>query len=127
MNGSHLNDTQMPPRRDIMTLQQFKTRGLALIGAGLFALALLVVSGMGSAAPTARADGPVRATPSGAIAARLPAPAPARPFGQLLGPSCPEGTILIMWDMPVYDSDGLFVVGHVSVPFCIPEDLEPAG
>ena len=29
--------------------------------------------------------------------------------------------------MPIYDADGLFVVGYETVWVCIPDDLEPAG
>jgi hypothetical protein len=32
-----------------------------------------------------------------------------------------------MWEKPVYDANGLFVIGWELVPYCIPEDLEPAG
>jgi hypothetical protein len=41
--------------------------------------------------------------------------------------SCPEGTVLVMWDMPIYDDEGLFVIGYEPTPFCVDEDLEPAG
>jgi hypothetical protein len=40
---------------------------------------------------------------------------------------CPKGTVSIVHEMPVYDEDGLFVVCYKKVPFCVPEDLEPAG
>lgn len=43
------------------------------------------------------------------------------------GNGCPEGTILIMFDMPIYDDEGLFVVGHEPTPMCIDEDTQPAG
>lgn len=46
---------------------------------------------------------------------------------KVLGQPCPEGQILIMWDKPIYDEQGLFVVGHEKVPVCIPENTEPAG
>ncbi len=38
---------------------------------------------------------------------------------------CPEGTYLVMFKMPIYD--GLFVVGHELVPYCIDENTVPAG
>lgn len=40
---------------------------------------------------------------------------------------CPKGTVASPFEMPIYDKDGLFVVGFRTVWFCIPEDLEPAG
>ncbi|MGH8611228.1 MAG: hypothetical protein ACREYF_04040 [Gammaproteobacteria bacterium] len=40
---------------------------------------------------------------------------------------CPSGTFLSPFDMPIYDDEGLFVVGYQTVWFCLPEDLEPAG
>lgn len=40
---------------------------------------------------------------------------------------CPAGTVEIWWDMPVYDEQGLFVVGHTPTRTCIPEGLDPAG
>lgn len=44
------------------------------------------------------------------------------------GQLCPEGTFPSYFDMPIYDEDeGLFVVGHEPVLFCLDEDLEPAG
>jgi hypothetical protein len=43
-------------------------------------------------------------------------------FGQ-----CPAGHHLSPFEMPIYDDDGLFVVGYETVWFCIPDDLEPAG
>ena len=46
---------------------------------------------------------------------------------QILGQPCPEGQILIMWDKPIYDEQGLFVIGHEKVPVCIPENTQPAG
>ena len=40
---------------------------------------------------------------------------------------CPEGSSLIIWDAPVYDEEGLFVVDSEPTPVCIPDDLEPEG
>lgn len=40
---------------------------------------------------------------------------------------CPPGTVLTPFPMPIYDDDGLFVIGHETVWYCLPEDLEPAG
>lgn len=41
--------------------------------------------------------------------------------------NCPPGYHPSPFDMPIYDDDGLFVVGYETVWFCIPDDLEPAG
>lgn len=41
--------------------------------------------------------------------------------------NCPADTHPVPFDMPVYDEDGLFVVGHYTVWFCIPDDYEPQG
>lgn len=50
------------------------------------------------------------------------------PVGGLKGLiSCPEGYHPSPFDMPIYDEDGLFVIGHETVWICIPDDLEPAG
>ncbi|MDN3638616.1 hypothetical protein QWY82_07345 [Simiduia curdlanivorans] len=46
--------------------------------------------------------------------------------GDELAP-CPAGSVEIWWDMPVYDEQGLFVVGHTATRTCIPESLDPAG
>jgi len=124
MNG-HSNETHMTLRKDSRTWRRLKARGVALLGAGLLALALLAGAGMGLASPAARADGPT------AVVSPTPPPvrAPARTIavGGLLGPSCPAGTILVIFDQPVYDRNGLFVIGTTPVPYCVPEDLEPAG
>ncbi len=40
---------------------------------------------------------------------------------------CAEGHHLSPFEMPIYDDDGLFVIGHETVWVCIPDDLEPAG
>ncbi|MEO0536563.1 MAG: hypothetical protein AAF215_22125 [Cyanobacteria bacterium P01_A01_bin.123] len=47
--------------------------------------------------------------------------------GVINGNGCPEGTHLVMFDQPIYDEEGLFVVGYEPVPYCIDDDLEPAG
>jgi len=44
-----------------------------------------------------------------------------------LAAPCPKGTSLSPFEMPIYDDDGLFVVGYQTVWFCIRDDLEPAG
>ncbi len=41
--------------------------------------------------------------------------------------NCPPGTQPTPFDMPIYDDEGLFVVGYKTVWFCLPDDLEPAG
>lgn len=40
---------------------------------------------------------------------------------------CPEGTYLVMFKMPIYDAQGLFVIDHKLVPYCIDENTVPAG
>ena len=40
---------------------------------------------------------------------------------------CPEGTYKVMFKMPIYDDNGLFVIGHKLVPYCIDENTVPAG
>jgi hypothetical protein len=47
--------------------------------------------------------------------------------GPLIIPPCPAGTDLVIFDSPVYDDDGLFVICTKKVPYCIPEGLEPEG
>jgi hypothetical protein len=125
MQSNRSNETQMPLAKDAVTRSRRKGRGLALLGAGLFTLALLAMAGMGSVAPAAHADGPA------VVVVKTPPPTrtPVRPRpNTLLGPSCPAGTILVMFDMPVYGPPpGYFVVGYTPVPYCVPEGLEPAG
>lgn len=41
--------------------------------------------------------------------------------------SCPPGTHLSPFPMPIYDPEGLFVIGFETVWYCLPDDLEPAG
>jgi hypothetical protein len=43
------------------------------------------------------------------------------------GARCPAGSVLTPFDMPIYDDNGLFVVGLETVWMCLPVDLEPAG
>jgi hypothetical protein len=118
------NEAQGPAGGRVNTLRGSKVRGFALLGAGLFTLALLVMAGMGGVAPAAHADGPspvaVKATPPLTRTPVRPAP------GVLIAP-CPAGTVLVILDQPVYDPSGLFVVGSKAVPYCIPVGLEPAG
>ncbi len=40
---------------------------------------------------------------------------------------CPKGQIQVPFEQPIYDSDGLFVIGYETVYYCVPADLEPAG
>ena len=44
-----------------------------------------------------------------------------------IGSKCPEGTFLSPFEMPIYDSDGKFVIGYETVYYCLPIGLEPAG
>lgn len=41
--------------------------------------------------------------------------------------NCPPGTVPTAFPMPIYDEEGLFVIGYETVWFCIDEDLEPQG
>jgi len=43
------------------------------------------------------------------------------------GARCPAGSVLSPFDMPIYDDQGLFVIGLESVWVCVPANLEPAG
>lgn len=45
----------------------------------------------------------------------------------LFGARCPVGSALSPFDMPIYDDDGLFVVGFETIWVCLPANLEPAG
>jgi hypothetical protein len=40
---------------------------------------------------------------------------------------CPAGTIATAFQMPIYDDDGLFVIGYETVWYCIDADTRPAG
>lgn len=68
-----------------------------------------------------RPDGPRRAV------IRQPASLPQCQQGPMIIPPCPGGTKLVIFDAPVYDENGLFVVCLEKVPFCIPKELEPEG
>lgn len=127
MNAHRSTDRQMAATHNPTTQSRSTSRSVALVSAGLLTLTLLAVSGFGPTAPSARADGSAVVSRSGAIAARPPSPAPTPPNGRILGPGCPAGTVLIMWEKPIYDADGLFVIDWELVPYCMPEDLEPAG
>lgn len=52
---------------------------------------------------------------------------PIQPSSQRLVARCPEGTVLTPWDQPIYDENGLFVIGSKKVFYCLPEDLQPQG
>ncbi len=41
--------------------------------------------------------------------------------------ACPEGWVLTWYEQPIYDEEGLFVIGWEKVSMCLPEDLEPVG
>jgi hypothetical protein len=47
--------------------------------------------------------------------------------GPVFGTKCPAGTFLSPFQQPIYDEDGLFVVGFETVWYCLPDDLRPAG
>ena len=66
--------------------------------------------------------GGVRAT-----VVRNPRDLPPCQQGPLIIPPCPAGTDLVIFEAPVYDDDGLFVICTKKVPYCIPEGLQPEG
>jgi hypothetical protein len=45
----------------------------------------------------------------------------------ILRDRCPEGQKPSSWQKPIYDKNGLFVVGWETVATCIPKGLRPAG
>lgn len=47
--------------------------------------------------------------------------------GPQIIPPCEAGTELVLFDAPVLDEDGLFLICTKKVPFCIPEGLGPQG
>lgn len=55
--------------------------------------------------------------------------APQTPHGPyiLQQNDCPEGTYPKVAHYPVYDENGLFVIGWRASVFCMPIDYEPAG
>lgn len=106
-----------------------------LLASAVAVTSLHALPGLAQSTPTAQRTGqpqvvqveppvqqiqPIRSTPGGRTGF---------PVGglNLNNHSCPEGTVLIMWDMPIYDDEGLFVIGYEPTPFCVDEDLEPAG
>lgn len=47
--------------------------------------------------------------------------------GPIVVRPCAGDETLILFDQPVYDNEGLFVVCLEKVPYCIPAGLDPAG
>ncbi|MCP5237348.1 MAG: hypothetical protein H6945_16545 [Zoogloeaceae bacterium] len=47
--------------------------------------------------------------------------------GPIVVEPCAVDETLIIFDQPVYDDDGLFVVCTEKVPYCVPSGLEPEG
>jgi hypothetical protein len=60
---------------------------------------------------------------------RTSQPQPSSGLGgsKILGTPCPKGQVHSSWQKPIYDANGLFVVGWETVYTCIPADLEPQG
>ncbi len=58
---------------------------------------------------------------------RNPRDVPPCQQGPLIIPPCPLGTDLVIFDSPVYDDNGLFVICTKKVPYCVPEGLKPEG
>lgn len=46
--------------------------------------------------------------------------------GPVILDACPEGKVVVFWDQPVYDDEGLFVICLKRAPFCIDPGAEPA-
>ena len=65
--------------------------------------------------------------PRDRVISRQPAHLPQCEQGPLIIPPCPAGTDLVIYDQPVYDDDGIFIVCLEKVPYCIPEGLRPEG
>lgn len=108
-----------------------------LLGTATFAAALLVpgaahaaetkTAAVGAPAATTVAYEPATRTGGVAVLA-LRAPRGGGPTGPIDSfINCPPGYHPSPFEMPVYDDDGLFVIGYETVWFCIPDDLEPAG
>ena len=66
-------------------------------------------------------------TKSDADVAVLAAPTTKGPAKDLPAIFCPGGTVATAFDQPIYDDDGLFVIGSETVWYCVPADLEPEG
>ena len=47
--------------------------------------------------------------------------------GPIIIPACPPGLELVIFDSPVFDESGLFVICLEKVPYCLPEGLMPEG
>ncbi len=61
-------------------------------------------------------------------AKKQPAPTVRRHVPPVFGTLCAPGTVATPFEMPIYDdATGLWVIGHETVWFCVPADLEPAG
>ncbi len=96
------------------------------------ALSLTTIALASAAAPGLAV--PLRASPS-AISLEAPqsiqmqrrptSRPPAGPSRLTVG--CGPDQVMSSWEKPIYDDQGLFVVGWETVSTCIPKDLEPAG
>ena len=72
-----------------------------------------------------RSERPQRVTPSSSLSPTELNLTTSEP--QFPDIECPEGTYLVIWDQPIYDDEGLFIIGYEPTPYCIDEDTEPAG
>jgi hypothetical protein len=69
-----------------------------------------------------------RRIPKGWVVLRQPSTAPqCGDQGPLIIPPCPDDLTLVIFDQPVYDNDGLFIVCLKKVPYCIDPNNIPAG
>ena len=72
-------------------------------------------------------DGPPTGTRKIVIRDRSNLPECPNQGGPVFVEPCPEGYELVIFDQPVYDRDGIFVICLERVPYCIPVGLEPEG
>ena len=47
--------------------------------------------------------------------------------GPVIIARCPTGTELVVFDKPIYDSEGFFVICYEKAPYCIPTGIGPEG
>lgn len=112
--SSSLHSVLFNPRKHIMKLIQPISIGLLL--------AISLTS-------TALANPRSLVTPASGLQGIKQKPSSTSGFGGsgILRDRCPEGQKPSSWQKPIYDKNGLFVVGWETVATCIPEGLKPAG
>jgi len=98
-----------------------KTLGAAL------ALALFLLPAVAQQFPDVASDNAFHNLPRGRVVIRHPSNVPQCDQGPLIIPPCGNNKVLVIFDQPVYDDDGIFVVCYKKVPFCVPAGLQPEG